>query len=135
MQLPTQRHPDSVREMNEEAIRDYVEQHVALLNEGVRTEDFSKFLDTFADDAVMRFEGVPAGPYIGRAAITKAYRENPPDDTMRLTSIKSTNTGILASFDWERGGNGFFIIEMRAGKTVRLDVSFLPESESVWSET
>ena len=130
--MPTQRHPDSVREMDDEATRDYVEQHVALLNEGVRTRDFSKFLDTFADDAVMRFEGVPAGPFIGRVAIAKAYRESPPDDTMRLTSMTPTARGIRARFEWEAGGNGFFILELRGGKTVRLDVSFLPEGESAW---
>ena len=121
--------------MDEDSARDYVERHVALLNEGVRTRDFSKFLDTFADDAVMRFEGVAAGPFIGRAAITVAYRDNPPDDSMRLTSITPTAQGILARFEWEAGGNGFFIIEMRAGKTVRVDVSFLPEAESAWIRT
>ena len=118
--------------MDEDATCDYVEQHIALLNEGVRTRDFSKFLDTFADDAVMRFEGVPAGPFLGRAAIAAAYRDNPPDDTMRLTSIRPTAKGILASFEWEAGGNGFFILDTRDGKTVRLDVSFLPEAQSAW---
>jgi hypothetical protein len=118
--------------MDEDAARAYVEQHIDLLNEGVRTQDFSAFLDTFADDAVMRFEGVPAGPFIGRAAVGEAYRDNPPDDTMRLTSIRPTATGTLGSFEWEAGGSGFFILETRNGKTVRLDVSFLPEAQSAW---
>lgn len=118
--------------MDDEATRDYVEQHIALLNEGVRTQDFSAFIDTFAEDAVMRFEGVPAGPFVGRAAISEAYRDNPPDDTMRLTSIRPTAKGILASFEWEAGGSGFFVLETRSGKTVRLDVSFRPEAQSAW---
>ena len=35
----------------------------------------------FAPDGVLRFEGVPVGPFVGRAAIAAAYDERPPDDT------------------------------------------------------
>ena len=38
-----------------------VEKHFRLFNEAVRSRDWAAFLETFTPDAVMRFEGVPAG--------------------------------------------------------------------------
>ena len=109
-----------------------VEQHVALLNAGVRSGDFEPFLGTFADAAVMRFEGVPAGPYVGREAIAVAYRSNPPDDTMQVTSMREFAGGVLVGFAWEHGGAGFFILETVDAMVSRLDVSFLSEADSAW---
>ena len=44
---------------------DRVEEHFRLFNQAVRSQDWTAFLATFTPDAVMRFEGVPAGPYAG----------------------------------------------------------------------
>ena len=46
-------------------VADRVEKHFRLFNEAVRSQDWAAFLATFTPDAVMSFEGVPAGPYIG----------------------------------------------------------------------
>lgn len=51
--------------MTTEITREYVDRHVELLNDGVRTGNFDPFVATFAEDAVMRFEGVAAGPFCG----------------------------------------------------------------------
>jgi hypothetical protein len=58
--------------------------HVERFNECVRTGDFAPMLAAFADDAEMVFEGVAAGPFVGRGAIDAAYREQAPDDEIVL---------------------------------------------------
>jgi hypothetical protein len=62
---------------------DLVRRHVALFNDAVRTGDRAPFAALFADDAELRFSGVPVGPFHGRAAIEEAYRRQPPDDEIR----------------------------------------------------
>lgn len=79
-----------------------LERHIALFNNGVRTGDFGPFVSLFTDDAEMRFEGIPVGPFRGRAAIAEAYREQPPDDTIRLLRRRIQAGEILAEFAWER---------------------------------
>src|SRR5829696_9589623 len=54
--------------------------HVARFNAGVRSGDFGPMVDGFTDDAELVFEGIPVGPFRGRAAIAAAYRNQPPDD-------------------------------------------------------
>lgn len=110
-----------------------VEQHVDRLNDAIGRGDFDGFLATFAPEAVMRFEGVPGGPYVGRDAIAAAYAADPPDDTMRVVSTREVAGGTLVRFRWDRGGGGFFVLGLQDGLVVRLDVSFLPEAESAWS--
>lgn len=80
-----------------------VEDHVNAFNQAVASGDWTTFAARFAEDARMTFVGVPAGPYDGRAAITEAYRTNPPTDTMTLTG---TPTDTEAPFHWTSGGTG-----------------------------
>jgi steroid Delta-isomerase len=61
-----------------------LEREVAAFNEGVRTGDWSSLVALFADDAELEFEGIPVGPFRGRAAIAEAYRSMPPDDEIVL---------------------------------------------------
>jgi steroid Delta-isomerase len=67
-------------------VTDRVEEHFRLFNEAVRTRDWTAFLATFTPDAVMSFEGIPAGPYEGLDQIARAYAEQPPSDTMTCVS-------------------------------------------------
>jgi steroid delta-isomerase len=53
-------------------IPDRVRAHEEAFKPAFRSGDRGPFLATFADDAVMRFEGVPVGPYVGRPAIAAA---------------------------------------------------------------
>src|SRR5207253_1192440 len=55
-----------------------------LHNEGVRRRDFSSLLALFAPDAVVRFDGIPAGPFSGTSAIAEAFRDGPPNDELEL---------------------------------------------------
>ena len=64
-----------------------MERHVRAFNNGVRTGDWEPMLASFADDAELRFENVPAGPFHGIEAIRAAYREQPPDDEIALLGV------------------------------------------------
>ena len=53
-------------------------------------------------DSELRFENVPAGPFVGIDAIRRAYREQPPDDQIRLLGIQANDERgtVVAAFAW-----------------------------------
>lgn len=105
-------------------MNDRVRAHVELFNAAVQSGDWTQFLATFADDAVMRFEGVPVGPFHGRAAITEAYAHQPPTDTMRIGTVETSGDTDLASFVWSAGGTGTLTLRWRGDKVAELTVAF-----------
>jgi hypothetical protein len=100
----------------------YVEQ----FNEGVRTGDFGGLVELYAEEGELTFEGVPVGPFHGRAAIAEAYRERPPDDELRVTAVEQRQDSLVARFDWVRGGSGTMRVELAGDAIRRLTVSFDP---------
>src|SRR5205823_1569361 len=82
--------------------------HVRSFNEGVRTRDWEPMLARFAADAVLRFENVPAGPFVGLDEIRRAYEEQPPDDEIALLGIQADDEAgsVVAAYAWMRGGTG-----------------------------
>jgi steroid delta-isomerase len=91
----------------------------------VRAGDFEAFAATFAEDAVMSFDGVPMGPFKGRHKIERAYAEQPPTDTMSVWSIEEVGPGTaLARFDWDNGGSGSMQVHWRDGEVTELVLSF-----------
>jgi len=104
-----------------------LDEHVARFNEGVRTGDFAPMLAGFADDAVMAFEGVPAGPFVGRAAIGRAYAEQPPSDEIRILGTPVAQDGVIAAdYAWAAEGTraGRMLLTLSDRKIVRLTVTF-----------
>lgn len=77
-----------------------LEEHVSRFNAAIRSGSFESFLELFAEDAELAFEGVPVGPFSGRAAIAAAYREQPPDDEIRVLSVREANRHIVADYSW-----------------------------------
>jgi ketosteroid isomerase-like protein len=77
-----------------------LEEHVGRFNAAVRSSDWGDFLELFADDAELAFEGVPVGPFSGRDAIAQAYREQPPDDQMRVLDVTADGDRIVAGYAW-----------------------------------
>jgi steroid delta-isomerase len=67
-----------------------LEEHVARFNEGVRSGDFDAMVGAFSEDAELDFEGIPVGPFVGREAISEAYRMQPPDDEIVLLDADGT---------------------------------------------
>ncbi len=101
-----------------------VARHAELFNRSVREEDFTALVDTFAPTAVMRFVGIPAGPYVGRDAIARAYTETPPDDTMSIVDVHEAGPHTAqAAFTWSRGGGGSMTISWYDGAIIDLTVA------------
>src|SRR5919199_4255478 len=77
--------------------------HVARFNAGVRSGDFGPMVDGFTEDAELAFEGIPVGPFRGRAAIAAAYRMRPPDDEIELLDVAQDREGrVVASYAWRK---------------------------------
>lgn len=110
--------------MAEADLRALLERHVELFNDAVRTRDYGAYLATFAEDAVMRFDSVPLGPFRGRAAIAEAYAERPPSDTMALIDMEEIGTdAVKASFEWDAGGTGQMFMRWVDGRLTELSVA------------
>jgi hypothetical protein len=102
-----------------------IERHVRAFNNGVRTGDWEPMLASFADDAELRFENVPAGPFHGIEAIRAAYREQPPDDEIALLGVVDDGEHtITAAFAWLKGGTGRLVLEHERGLVTSLTVVF-----------
>ncbi len=81
-------------------VGDLLHDHVERFNAGVRTGDWEPMVGGFLDDAEMEFRGVPVGPFVGRDAIAAAYREQPPDDELRLLEQRQVDDRIEARYAW-----------------------------------
>ena len=103
---------------------DRVEEHFRLFNEAVRGRDWTAFVATFTPDAVMRFDGVPVGPYLGRDQIAQAYAERPPSDTMCCVSDTRDGDDDVIRFAWDAGGGGTMRLSWRDGAVADLTVTF-----------
>lgn len=104
-----------------------LDRHVELFNAGVRTGDFGPMLEQFTEDAELRFEGVPAGPFAGKQEIADAYASNPPDDEIDIVSAEETEREVVARYAWradEGRPAGRMIITPRGDRIVRLVVTF-----------
>ncbi len=106
-------------------IPDRVRAHAEGFNAAVRAGDFTAFTTTFREDAVMRFVGVPAGPYLGRDAIAAAYASQPPDDTLTVLTVSSSGGDTdEVRFAWDRDGSGTMIVRWQDGLVADLTVRF-----------
>lgn len=106
-------------------LRALLERHVELFNDAVTTGDYAPFLVTFADSAVMRFDDLPMGPFVGRAAIAESYATQPPGDTMALIDLEEIGTdAVLATFEWDEGGTGRMFLRWAGGEVVELSIAF-----------
>jgi hypothetical protein len=104
--------------------------HVEALNEGVRTGDFRRMTEGFAHDAEMEFRGVRVGPFSGRDAIESAYREQPPDDEVRILDARELDDGLLvARYAWAKSPTtqaGEMLISASGDLIEKLVVTFDP---------
>ncbi|HEY2950820.1 MAG TPA: nuclear transport factor 2 family protein [Micromonosporaceae bacterium] len=101
-----------------------VADHCERFNAAVRSGDFTAFVQTFADDAVIRFDGVLAGPYRGRDEIAEAYARRPPTDTMTIRSVRGEGDTDVVRFAWDAGGGGTMTVRWRDDMVAELAVAF-----------
>jgi steroid delta-isomerase len=81
-------------------VNELLHAHVESFNTGVRTGDWSSFLEGLHEHAEMEFRGIPVGPFQGRAAIAEAYRTQPPDDELRVLEERERDGRIEARYAW-----------------------------------
>jgi steroid delta-isomerase len=79
-----------------------IDQYIAAHNEAVRSGDWSAFAGWFTDDAEVRFEGVPVGPFRGRDEIRRAYEQQPPDDEVEIRAVREDGDRTIADYGWSR---------------------------------
>jgi SAM-dependent methyltransferase len=105
-----------------------LERHVERFNAGVAGGDFGPMVAGFAPDAELVFDGVPFGPFQGRAAIANAYQASPPDDRIELLEVSERDDGaVAASYAWlaEPGvPAGWLLLRARDGLISRLVVQY-----------
>jgi hypothetical protein len=101
-----------------------IAQHAAAFNAAVLSGNWRSFADRFTPNATMRFIGVPAGPFVGRAAIANAYAEQPPTDTLTVGKVGSTGAVDTVSFAWSAGGGGVMRLTWEGPLVASLDVTF-----------
>jgi steroid Delta-isomerase len=105
-------------------IPERVREHARAFNAAVRSGDFGPFVATFTGDAVMRFVGVPAGPFVGRSAIAEAYAAQPPTDTLTVHDATTEADVDVVRFRWDSGGAGTFTVRWRNDQVADLTVAF-----------
>ena len=102
-----------------------MDRHVEAFNDAVTSGTFDRFVATFTPDAVMRFTNVPAGPFDGRQAILDGYREQPPDDTMRVLDVDDIDEdGARVRFAWSAGGTGSMLLRWSDEQVRELTITF-----------
>lgn len=103
--------------------------HVDRFNEAIRSGDYTPMIAAFAPDAEMVFEGVPAGPFLGREAIAAAYAAQPPTDEVRLLGAPYVEGGsIVSDYAWAVDGHraGRIMLHATHGEITRLVITFEP---------
>ena len=104
-----------------------LEEHVERFNQGVRSGDFTPMVAAFTEDAELHFEGVPAGPFVGRDAIEAAYREQPPDDEIEILGSEERDGVVVARYAWLRDEGrqaGEMLLTPRDDRIQKLVVTF-----------
>jgi steroid Delta-isomerase len=76
------------------------DQYIGTHNAAVRSGDWEAFSRWFADNAEVRFEGVPVGPFRGRDEIRTAYEARPPDDEVEVRNVRSEGDRTVADYGW-----------------------------------
>ena len=112
-------------------VTDRVGKHFRLFNGAVRSQDRAAFLATFVPDAVMRFDGVPVGPFAGLDQIARAYAEQPPSDTMSCVSDARDGDQDVVRSAWDAGGGGTLRLTWRDGSVADITVRFTAPA-AVW---
>jgi steroid Delta-isomerase len=115
-------------------VSELLRQHVEGFNAGVRSGDWSSMLERFDDGAEMEFRGVPVGPFVGKEAIAAAYREQPPDDELRVLEEREREGRVEARYAWLGEPDvpaGELLLTADGGLIRKLVVTF--ERGVVWS--
>lgn len=104
-----------------------LQEHVERFNAGVRSGEWGPMLEQFDEDAEMEFRGIPVGPHVGREAIAVAYRQQPPDDELRVLELRERENGVDVRYAWfaePEIAAGEMLLTAAGGRISRLIVTF-----------
>jgi steroid delta-isomerase len=104
-----------------------LQEHVERFNAGVRSGDWEPMLESFGEAAEMEFRGIPVGPFVGKGAIAAAYREQPPDDEMRVLEEREAGGRVEARYAWLADPDvaaGELFLTVEGGSIRKLVVTF-----------
>lgn len=103
-------------------------EHELAFNASVASGEFGPLVALFAPDGGASLQGVPVGPFVGRAAIAAAYDERPPDDTLVVRARRLDPDGaICETFSWSSDGDaasGEMLVRVADGRIAELVVRF-----------
>lgn len=109
-------------------LRSLLAGHAERYDAGVASGDFGRLVELFADDGELRFEGVPAGPFVGREAIAAAYATHPPTEQLDVLDARSEPDGTVVEGVAWRSRPGVRAAELRLtvrdGRIAVLTVAF-----------
>ena len=74
--------------------------HVRAVNATSRGEGADDLGAGITEDCVMRFEGIPVGPFEGREAVIAAYAQSPPGSEILVLDAALGPDGIAATYAW-----------------------------------
>jgi RimJ/RimL family protein N-acetyltransferase len=109
------------------AVSELLDRHVEHFNAGVRTGNWEPMLAQFDDTAELEFRGIPVGPFNGKDSIAAAYREQPPDDQLRVLELREREDGVDARYAWlaePEVAAGEMLFTIGAGRIQKLVVTF-----------
>ena len=97
-------HPPHYAMVGLTTLAEILNRHVRLFNDGVRTGNFGPMIGYFVENAEMRFEGIPVGPFKGHRAIKRAYLMQPPDDEIVVLNAKEDpgRNVIICEYAWSK---------------------------------
>jgi RimJ/RimL family protein N-acetyltransferase len=104
-------------------LHDYVMAH----NEAVRTGAWDGFGGWFTEGAELEFDGIPVGPFRGRAEIRRAYTERPPDDEVLIFETNAEADRVVARYGWRARPSevaGRMLMATAGGRIAKLTVTF-----------
>lgn len=91
--------------MTEDSLVNSAGEHIALFNSCVDSGDWSPFVSTYEQDAVLEIDGFQPAAFQGREAIARFYTSHPPQEHMHaeeITTISEQTTRVI--FKWDSGG-------------------------------
>jgi cysteine desulfurase/selenocysteine lyase len=102
--------------------------HVERFNAGVETRDFDPMVEALSEDAVLEFQGIPVGSFVGREAIRQAYVEQGPDEGIDLIDVREASPETaVGAYRWRRsGGTGTMTVTHHDGVIDSIVIAFDP---------
>ena len=102
--------------------------HVERMNAAAASGKYDPMVDALAEDAVLEFTNKNVGPFVGREAMRRAYRDVPIGEGVDVLEVSEPADDVVeARFQWQQtGGFGTMSLHHRDGVVDHVTVTFEP---------